>query len=188
MEPHNQPSSYQGTPEPTATDGQWPMTNVTWQAANTFCQRLSAMPEEQAASRTYRLPTEAEWEYACRSGSREAALGSNRTANVEVNGESAGHLPGLELAPVGSFASNQFGLHDMRGNAWEWTADWYDRDYYARSRVDDPAGPANGYLKVVRGSDWRFVGEPCLIDYHVMPPWKSNPFVGFRIVCETRNQ
>lgn len=164
------------------------MTNVTWQAANTFCQRLSAMPEEQAASRTYRLPTEAEWEYACRSGSREAALGSNRTANVEVNGESAGHLPGLELAPVGSFASNQFGLHDMRGNAWEWTADWYDRDYYARSRVDDPAGPANGYLKVVRGSDWRFVGEPCLIDYHVMPPWKSNPFVGFRIVCETRNQ
>lgn len=188
LEPDNQPSSGQTSLDSSTTDGHLPMTNVTWQAANSFCEQLSQMPAEQAAGRTYRLPTEAEWEYACRSGSHEAAIRSHQTINVAVNGESAGKLPGLELAPVGSFASNQFGLHDMRGNAWEWTADWYDRDYYARSRVDNPAGPAKGYLKVVRGSDWRFVGEPCQIDYPVMPPWKSNPFVGFRIVCDTSGQ
>ena len=162
--------------------------NVAWHAANSFCEQLSAIPKERSAGRTYRLPTEAEWEYACRSGSREVTIGSDRTVDVAVSGESAGQLPGLELAPVGSFASNRFGLNDMRGNAWEWTADWYDRDYYARSKVDNPAGPANGYLKVVRGSDWRFVGEPCRIDYPVMPPWKSNPFVGFRIVCDVSGQ
>jgi formylglycine-generating enzyme required for sulfatase activity len=78
----------------------------------------------------------------------------------------------------------------MRGNAWEWTADWFDRDYYGRSRVDDPAGPREGYLKVVRGSDWIYCGEGCFINYPILAPWKSSPFIGFRVVCalkETKN-
>jgi formylglycine-generating enzyme required for sulfatase activity len=72
----------------------------------------------------------------------------------------------------------------MRGNVWEWTADWFDRDYYARSPVNDPQGPARGFIKVVRGGDWRFAGEACHIDYAVLPPWKASPVVGFRVVCE----
>jgi formylglycine-generating enzyme required for sulfatase activity len=72
----------------------------------------------------------------------------------------------------------------MRGNVWEWTADWFDRDYYARSPLEDPRGPGDGYIKVIRGGDWRFTGENCRIDYPMMPPWKTNPCVGFRVVCE----
>ena len=89
---------------------------------------------------------------------------------------------------VGSYPANAFGLCDMRGNVWEWCDDWFDRDYYARSPVEDPLGPADGYVKVVRGGDWKFVGEQCLIDYPVAAPWASNRFVGFRVVCETENR
>jgi formylglycine-generating enzyme required for sulfatase activity len=72
----------------------------------------------------------------------------------------------------------------MRGNVWEWTADWFDRDYYRRSPVDDPHGPARGFIKVVRGSDWTFVGDWCKINYPMLAPWKTSPTIGFRIVCE----
>jgi formylglycine-generating enzyme required for sulfatase activity len=72
----------------------------------------------------------------------------------------------------------------MRDNVWEWTADWFDRDYYARSSEADPAGPVDGFFKVVRGGDWIYVGENCHINYPILQPWQSNPFVGFRVVCE----
>jgi formylglycine-generating enzyme required for sulfatase activity len=78
-------------------------------------------------------------------------------------------------------ADSILGLH---GNAWEWTADWFARDYYSRSPTKDPQGPPTGYFKVVRGTTWRFSGETCRIDYAVQAPWKRNPFVGFRVVCE----
>ncbi len=180
-------SSADGVGEPESDDastGERPVVNVTWQEAEEFCRRLSLRPAEQRAGRWYRLPTEAEWEYACRGGKSEPYAWSHRRRQDDRSGETAGIIPAFPIRPVGSFSPNEFGLYDMRGNAWEWTADWFDRSYYLRSPSRDPRGPAEGYIKVVRGGDWRFVGEVCRIDYPVLPPWKANPVVGFRVVCE----
>jgi prepilin-type processing-associated H-X9-DG protein len=167
-------------------DAELPVVDVTWDEAAEFCQRLSELPTERAADRWYRLPSEAEWEYACREGRSRPYRWSYHREPHDDSGETAGIVPALRMCPIGSFRPNNFGLYDMRGNAWEWTADWFDREYYKRSANDDPRGPSHGYLKVVRGGDWRFIGEPCHIDYPVMPPWKRSPFVGFRVVCEAQ--
>lgn len=162
----------------------FPARGMTWNEAVAFCEQLSRLPEEVSAGHHYRLPTEAEWEYACRSGLSEAYHGRVQRLLGERTGEAAGMLPALPLTAVGDYLPNEFGLHDMRGNVWEWTADWFDREYPLRSPLQDPRGPARGYLKVVRGSDWRYVGEPCHIDYAMLSPWKSNPLVGLRVVLE----
>ncbi|HET6880604.1 MAG TPA: SUMF1/EgtB/PvdO family nonheme iron enzyme [Pirellulales bacterium] len=166
----------------------FPVENVTWYDAHEFCRRLGDLPDEQAGRRHYRLPTEAEWEYACRSGKSEPYRWNARRPPGDKSGDAAGIEPPLPLAPVGSFPPNAFGLFDMRGNVWEWCADWFDRSYYSRSPLTDPQGPANGYLKVVRGGDWIFVGEVCRIDYPIMSPWQRSPFVGLRVVCEVQDQ
>jgi len=156
-----------------------PQTDITWFEAQAFCDEIS----QDDPDFDYRLPTEAEWEYVCRGGSPEPYDWQQDRQSDDRSGEAAGIMPPLPLTPVGSYPPNPFGVYDMRGNAWEWTRDWYDRDYYQRSRSDNPLGPAKGFLKVVRGSNWRFVGEPCLLDYPMQPPWKRNPFVGFRVVA-----
>lgn len=162
----------------------FPVEQVTWNQAVDFCQALSDLSEERLARRGYRLPTEAEWEYACRSGQSKPYVWQQRRDRNDGSGDNAGRQPSLPIAAVGSYPSNAFGLHDMRGNVWEWTADWYDRDYYLRSPASDPQGPAQGFLKVVRGGDWTFAGETCRINYPMTPPWKSSRFIGFRVVCE----
>ena len=163
----------------------FPVEQVTWNEAAEFCMRLSELPEERASGRRYRLPTEAEWEYACRSGKSEAYDWIAARVTHQQTGENAGLEPPLDIQPVGSYSPNEFGLYDMRGNVFEWCADWFDRRYYSRSPKTNPQGPVSGYLKVVRGSDWIFVGEPCRINYPILAPWKSNRFIGFRVVCET---
>lgn len=159
-----------------------PVVDVTCFEAEEFCKRLSAI--EKQFGRHYRLPTEAEWEYACRAGDSKPYLWRSSRTVEDDTGECGGIFPALPLQKTGSFAANDFGIYDLQGNAWEWTADWFDRDYYARSPSVDPRGPHKGFIKVVRGNRWRYVGEKCHIDYPMMPPWSSNPFVGFRVVCE----
>ena len=160
-----------------------PIVNVTWHEAVKFCQQLSVLPDEKAAGRSYRLPTEAEWEYACReTKSKPYEWNPSRYENNQT-GHAAGMSPPLSLTSVASYPPNALGLYDMRGNAWEWCADWFDRDYYTRAPVENPAGPAVGYAKVVRGSDWIYIGEACFINYPILPPWKSSPNIGFRVVC-----
>lgn len=166
-----------------ATD-EFPVENVTWNDAVEFCRRLTDLPGEKAQGRRYRLPTEAEWEYACRSGKSDPYRWNPRRQPDDKSGAAAGIEPSLPLTRVGSYPPNDFGLCDMRGNVWEWCSDWFERSYYSRSPIDDPTGPAGGYLKVVRGGDWIFVGEVCRINYPVMSPWQRSPFVGFRVVCE----
>ncbi|MBS0201419.1 MAG: SUMF1/EgtB/PvdO family nonheme iron enzyme [Planctomycetes bacterium] len=161
----------------------FPVEMVSWDDANEFCRKLSDLPAEQQAGRSYRLPTEAEWEYACRAGKSEPYAWSSSRKKDDDSGDNCGIQPPLPLKPVGSYRPNPFGLYDMRGSVWEWTADWFDRSYYGRSPVQDPQGPATGYIKVIRGGDWTFVGEPCRINYPMMPPWKCSPYVGFRVVC-----
>lgn len=176
----HRPSSIPGL----ESSDEFPVEQVTWNQAVEFCQALSEVSEERAAGRNYRLPTEAEWEYACRAGQEQPYVWKSQRPKGDDSGDNAGRFPALPIRPVGTYPANAFGLHDMRGNVWEWTADWFDRDYYARSPIDDPQGPSDGYLKVVRGGDWTFTGESCKINYPMAPPWKSSRFVGFRIVCE----
>jgi formylglycine-generating enzyme required for sulfatase activity len=166
----------------------WPVDNVTWYQAVEFCTKLSKSPAETAARRSYRLPTEAEWEFACRAGRNTPY----RFVAEWFPGDKSGVIAGkvwtderLVPRPVGSYPENEFGLFDMCGNVYEWTNDWFHNSYYARSPAADPLGPAQGYLKVIRGWHWIFTGPECVTNVSA-EPWRSNPYVGFRVVCEVQ--
>jgi formylglycine-generating enzyme required for sulfatase activity len=166
-------------------DNDLPVTNVTWYDAHEFCRLLSLRPEEKAAGRSYRLPTEAEWEYASRAGSMSPfAFSKEWTAESDASGIIGGKdwKEEIPIVPVGSYAPNAFGIHDMCGSVFEWTNDWYRIDYYARSPLLDPPGPAHGYLRVVRGWYWLFTGPACVANPST-EPWNSSPYIGFRVVC-----
>jgi formylglycine-generating enzyme required for sulfatase activity len=144
-----------------------PVVNVTWNDAQAFCEWLS-----KKEGKKYRLPTEAEWEYACRAGTKTRYVSGNDPESVAKFGniaDASGVAQGLKqfpdykqfalkagdgyytTAPVGKFAPNAFGLHDMHGNVWEWCQDYYDENYYSKSPVDDPQGPKEGRIYVRRG-------------------------------------
>lgn len=147
-------------------DDDHPVLNVTWHDAVAMAEWLS-----RTEGRRYRLPTEAEWEYACRAGTDTRHPNGNdpqrlgEIANT-FDASAAVHWPHWRAfaqpgndgfaftSPVGRFAPNAWGLHDMLGNAWEWVSDWHSDDYYALSPADDPQGPAAGDVRVRRGGSW----------------------------------
>jgi formylglycine-generating enzyme required for sulfatase activity len=137
-----------------------PVENVTWTQAAQFCRKLSARPEEKKAKRAYRLPTEAEWEYACRAGSHRAFHFRDRYTHEHAcfqhpqpDGHPA-HPP--STVPVGSYPPNAWGLYDMHGNVWDWCADWFDPELYTRRARTDPTGPESHFenVRVFRGGGW----------------------------------
>lgn len=139
--------------------GDHPVETITWNDAIEFCRRLS----DQDGVR-YRLPTEAEWEYACRAGTTTAyhTGDSLSTEQANFNGELDGPTGGLnrdETTPVGSFAANAWGLFDMHGNVWEWCSDWHGE--YDTLKTTDPAGPEQGTTRVVRGGCWVNASKVC---------------------------
>ena len=143
-----------------------PVVNVSWNDAVAMAQWLSAQE-----GRHYRLPTEAEWEYACRAGSDttfpngDDAAGLSAIANT-FDADAAVNWPRWQpyalsahdgypfTAPVGRFAPNAFGVYDMLGNVWEWVSDWYGADTYRNSLPADPQGPPSGSRYVRRGGAW----------------------------------
>lgn len=135
----------------------FPVDSVSWEDATEFCRRLSELPAELGAGRSYRLPTEAEWEYACRAGTTTRyPSGSKITsaeANISRNSEDSDQVLD-RTTTVGSYSPNAWGLYDMIGNVNEWCNDWYDRKYYRISPANDPAGPENGTFRVLRGGCW----------------------------------
>jgi formylglycine-generating enzyme required for sulfatase activity len=178
-----------------------PVEQVRWNEARAFCTRLSALPEEKKAGRTYRLPSEAEWEYACRAGTTTpfhvgAALSSEQ-ANFNGNYPYGGAAKGPFLrrtAKVGSYPPNAWGLYDMHGNVYEWCNDWYDPDYYKNSPKDNPKGPDKGvmatgfeshYFVVVRGGCWLDEGRACRSARRFRLQ-QSEPYrwTGFRVACD----
>lgn len=177
-----------------------PMENVEWQKATQFCEVLSALPAESAAGRSYRLPTEAEWEYACRAGARTPfSTGdslSSRQANFNGNypygdAETGPYL--RRTAPVGSYEPNAFGLYDMHGNVAEWCADFYDPEYYENSPPENPLGPPfgvvpssfGGFHMVVRGGSWVDEARGCRSAYRFRAmPATQYRIIGFRVVCD----
>ena len=161
----------------------YPATYISWDDAVEFCRRLSALPEERAAGRVYRLPTEAEWEYACRGG-------SNKTYYF---GDDAGILRDYawyslntkkSSQPVGLKLPNGYGLYDMHGNVWEWCSDWYDE--YLEGAVSDPTGPREGSLRVNRGGSWNADAAYCRsANRDGDEPVDRGSYLGFRVALSS---
>jgi formylglycine-generating enzyme required for sulfatase activity len=123
-----------------------------------FVQKLNVKIGTQNGK--FALPTEAQWEYACRAGSTtKYCFGDDeaRLGDYAWFGEDSGN----KTHPVGEKKPNAWGLYDMHGNIWEWCQDWYGRDYYANSPTDDPTGPATGAGRVIRGGCWRDPARLC---------------------------
>ena len=160
-----------------------PVDQVSWRDAVEFCQRLSALPEEKKAGRIYRLPTEAEWEYACRAGSQMAySFGSDEKSLVNFgwyksNSNSMTHAVGLKKA-------NAWGLYDMHGNVWEWCADCYGE--YPKGSATDPRGPEAGSDRVARGGSWFGDAVRCrsALRNGFDPSFRFN-FLGFRVALSS---
>ena len=153
---------------------QCPVERVSWEDAEKFCERLS-----EKEGKTYRLPTEAEWEYACRAGSTtkwcfgdsESQLGDY--AWYDDNSDSTTH-------PVGQKKPNGWGLYDMHGNVYEWCGDWYDE--YSDSPSTDPTGPSSGSFRVLRGGSWIDTAGDCRsAGRYRDSPGNGNDLLGFRV-------
>jgi formylglycine-generating enzyme required for sulfatase activity len=169
-----------------------PVVNVSWNDAQAFISWLS-----RKERKTYRLPTEAEWEYACRAGTMTqyssgddpeslASVGNvaDRTAKERYPDwpTIAARDGFVYTAPVARFRPNAFGPYDIHGNVWEWCQDWYDADYYKKSPTDDPRGPHAASDRVGRGGGWGDNPRDCRSASHrrVLPADRGGN-LGFRV-------
>jgi len=140
--------------DPSANKGaSLPVENISWNAANTFVQKLS-----EKTGKPYRLPTEAEWEYAARAGSATAYAFGNEEALLSEHGWFDGNS-GMETHPVGEKPANNFGLHDTHGNVWEWVQDCYHESYVGAPGDGSAAPEYNACDRVSRGGSWYDIPE-----------------------------
>jgi len=160
-------------------ESDYPVENISWQDVQEFIRRLNALGSAQ-----YRLPTEAEWEYAARSGGKmQKFAGTNdyderlEYAWFEKNSDNTTH-------PVGLKRANGLGLHDMSGNVDEWCSDWYEENGYATSPRENPEGPLTGTARVIRGSSysWRSIAWPEVYHRQRAAPEYTGSGTGFRLV------
>jgi formylglycine-generating enzyme required for sulfatase activity len=155
-----------------------PIINVTWHDAKEFIEKLN-----QLSGINYRLPTEAEWEY--------AAKGGNKAHGYKFSGGDSAMMVAWydstiskEEHPVGEKKPNELGLYDMSGNVWQWCSDWFDEKYYSKSPSNNPSGPSAGTpFKVVRGGSWWGPVKDCRVaNRDKFEPDKKDDDVGFRLV------
>lgn len=156
-----------------------PVERVSHRDALAFIAALN----KKEATRVYRLPTEAQWEYAARAGSKTTFCFGPEKSKLD---QYAWYGPnsGGETHPVGRLTPNAWGLHDMHGNVHEWCTDWFDRNYYAKSPAVDPQGPNKGLARSLRGGDWGSADSwycRCAIR-SLSSPDRRSPRVGFRVV------
>jgi sulfatase modifying factor 1 len=175
-----------------------PVVNVTHKDATEFCDWLT-----RKEGKKYRLPTEAEWEYACRAGTKTAfssgdspeglvAVGNVVDASAKEQFPNWTALAGRDgfvfTAPVGRFRPNNFGLYDMHGNVWEWCQDWYHDKYYLQFRTIDAVNPqgdsSERTRRVLRGGSWQFLVKGRSADRYFGHPGDIYLNNGFRVVCE----
>ena len=169
-----------------------PVEKVSWNDVQVFLTRLNAA--EQAAGRLpagwqYVLPTEAEWEYACRAGASTVYSWGNtiNVTNANYDETGMGQSEINETRDVGQYAANPWGFFDMHGNVFEWTADWHDA--YLPGSVTDPIGPATGSLRVSRGGAFDapadFTRSATRLGF---PPDFGDPIHGFRLSLRPASQ
>jgi formylglycine-generating enzyme required for sulfatase activity len=156
-----------------------PVSNVTWDDATAYCEWLT-----QQSGWPVSLPSEAQWEYACRAGTTTYFHSGNSEVGVEryawVGPKSNGGP-----RPAGLLKPNAFGLYDMHGNMWEWCADWFGLDSYAKGPLDDPTGPSVGSEHVIRGGGWITYTRRCRAAHRGhYPPDKRISYLGFRVAAE----
>jgi sulfatase modifying factor 1 len=126
-----------------------PVENVSWNEVQEFLKKLSARTKKP-----YRLPTEAEWEYAARSGGKDERWAGTSDEKKLPDYAWFYNNAKFQTHPVGQKKPNALGLYDMTGNVWEWTSDWYDTAYYGKSPKDGPPGAATGQTRALRGGYW----------------------------------
>jgi len=184
-DPHAQPGAVRTTPEHVAVSstpsrfkgGALPVDSVSWDDIQVFLARLNARDRDHL----YRLPTEAEWEYACKAGSH--GDGSAALATEAWYKDNSGD----RTRPVGEKQPNAWGLFDMLGNAAEWVQDWYGHDYYAESPATDPTGPGSGSYRIYRGGCWFDLAKYCRATARKFDfPVNRHDSVGFRVVRTPR--
>jgi formylglycine-generating enzyme required for sulfatase activity len=167
----------------------FPVENVSWHDAKEACRKFQdGASHKHAEKKTYRLPTEAEWEYACRAGtSGPYHYGnslSSKQANFDGNFPYGGADKGLFLVrptKVGSYEPNVFGLYDVHGNVFQWCEDWYAPEYYKASPARDPQGPGKGNGRVIRGGSWASLAKFCRSAFRCGLDHPDR-YTGFRVV------
>jgi formylglycine-generating enzyme required for sulfatase activity len=174
-------------PDPSKFKGETrPVEKVNWYEAVEFCQRLS-----QATGRDYRLPSEAEWEYACRAGTTTpfsfGEIITTDVANYDGNftyGQSPKGEHRKQMTPVGSFPANRFGLYDMHGNVYEWCFDLWHSNYEGAPTDGSPWVTGKEQNRLLRGGSWNDHPRLCRSAYRYgVSPGVRNSFVGFRVCC-----
>lgn len=181
-----QPSYFAAEAKSPAERDRWPVERVSYLDAVAFCKKLSARDAEQKAGRSYRLPTESEWEYACRAGtSTPFDCGEQLSTQHAWFRAPSGARP-TTPAETGKRTPNAWGLFDMHGNVYEWCADWHSPDAYLSGDDSDPTGPAKGYTRVIRGGSYLQTAQQCRSAerYHC-PPDVQDVALGFRVVCDS---
>jgi len=157
-----------------------PVERVSWAEAVEFCGKLSAMPAEKTSGHVYRLPTEAEWEYACRSGTTTAYSFGDDASRLGDYGWFRGNSDS-STHPVGEKKPNAWGLYDMNGNVWEWCQDRYG--VYPGGSATDPTGATSGSFRVCRGGGWFHFAGYCRSAYR---DWRTPEYrfsyLGFRVL------
>ncbi len=150
----NNPSVFKG-------EKNLPVENVSWDDCQEFIKKL-----REKDKKSYRLPSEAEWEYACRAGTTTPFHFGETISTDQANyygdavyGNGKKGVYRKKTTPVGSFPANAFGLYDMHGNVWEWCQDWYGE--YPQKEVVDPQGPEKGKFRVLRGGSWYYYPLYC---------------------------
>ena len=156
-----------------------PVTNVSWDDIQTFIGKLNEM-----TGKHYRLPTEAEWEFAARGGIREDVKNMKKYSGKKLIQTIAWYEGNAKdrLHKVGRKKPNELELHDMTGNVEEWVNDWYGKDYFTKKEVNNPTGPDGGNSKVVRGGSWNSTKEDITVTRRAayLPKSKS-VYLGFRL-------
>ena len=160
------PSYFKGNPK-------LPVEQVSWNDVQEFIRKLN----EREGREVYRLPSEAEWEYACRAGTSGDYAG-----NLDAMGWYDKNAGGKTHA-VGEKSPNGWGLYDMHGNVWEWCEDWYEESYYQKSPSEDPRGPSEGSGRVIRGGGWGSDAVSCRSAYrNIFVPGSRSVSLGFRLL------
>ncbi len=165
----NNPSGFKGPKNP--------VEQVGWDDCQQFLKRLN----RKVGGAMFQLPTEAQWEYACRAGSTTRYCFGNDASGL---GQYAwyGENSGGNTHPVGQKKPNAWGLYDMHGNVWEWCQDWYESGFYARSPTDDPTVGGTESVHVIRGGDWYFDAGYCRSAVRSeFERWYQGNFLGLRV-------